>query len=121
MNDELRFHLGDKAEKLYFSVFDETNNRNHFPVKFRRLADRMQEYALDIHSDLLDANAYRTDISYQKVKRNELLTSAITKCNKLMSLVKYCVYAQRISFARSEEWTKLVNEIKYMSLSLRSK
>ena len=81
----------------------------------------MQEYALDIHSDLLDANAYRTDISYQKVKRNELLTSAITKCNKLMSLVKYCVYAQRISFARSEEWTKLVNEIKYMSLSLRSK
>lgn len=121
MADESRFYLGDKAEKLYFSIFDETCNRNHFPVKFRRLADRMQEYALDIHSDVMDANAYRADVSYQKVKRNELFTSAIAKCNKLMSLVKYCVASQRISFARSEEWTGLVNDVKNMALSLRSK
>ena len=56
MSDGVKFDIGDKAEKLYFSVFDLTTNRSHYPVKFRRMADRLQEYAFDIHSDLLDAN-----------------------------------------------------------------
>ena len=44
MSDETKFEIGNKAELLYYSVFDLTTNRQHYPVKFRRLADKLQEY-----------------------------------------------------------------------------
>lgn len=49
MSDELKFEIGNKTEQLLFSVFDITTNRKHYPVKFRRLSDKLQEYVLDIH------------------------------------------------------------------------
>lgn len=119
MGDELKFEIGNEAEQLYFSVFDLTTNRNRYPVKFRRLADKLQEYALDIHSDVLDANSFKTDSMQHKVKRYDLQTSAITKCNKFLSLVKYSLHAQLISFSTSEKWTSLVHDIKYMTLAWR--
>lgn len=117
--DEQKFEIANKAEKLYFSVFDYTTNRQHYPVRFRRLGDRLQEYALDIHSDLLDANSFTADTIQHKAKRYELKTSAITKCNKFLSLTKYSLHAHLISFATSEAWTELVNDIKFMTLAWR--
>ena len=104
MSDETKFEIGNKAEQLYYSVFDLTTNRQHYPVKFRRLADKLQEYALDIHSDVLDANAYPTDSYEHKQKRWNLQTSAITKCNK---------------FLTSEKWVALAHDIKFMTLRWR--
>lgn len=43
MSDEIKFEIGNKAEQLVFNVFDITTNRNHYPVKFRRLSDKLQE------------------------------------------------------------------------------
>lgn len=117
--DELKFAIGNKAEQLYFSVFDITTNRNHYPVKFRRLADRLQEYALDIHSDLLDANAYKTDSAQHKARRNDLQTKAITQCNKFLSLVKYSLHTKLISGVTAEKWTSLAHDIKFMTLAWR--
>ena len=116
---ETKFEIGNKAEKLYFSVFDLTTNRNHYPVKFRRMADKLQECALEIFSDVMDANSFKTDSIQHKTKRYDLQTSAITKCNKFLSLTKYSLHAHLISFATSEEWTNLVHDIKYMSLAWR--
>lgn len=119
MSDGVKFEIGNKSEKLYFSIFDLTTNRSHYPIKFRRMADRMQEYALDIHSDLLDANSYPTDSYKHKQERYDLQTRAITKCNKILSLIKYSFHAQLISAATSEKWTNLVHDIKYMTLAWR--
>lgn len=119
MSDGVRFEIGDKSEKLYFSIFDLTTNRSHYPVKFRRMADKLQEYALDIHSNLLDANSYPTDSYKHKRERYDLQTKAITNCNKILSLIKYSLHAQLISAATSEEWTNLVHDIKYMTLAWR--
>ena len=119
MNDDIRFKIGDKAEKLYFTVFDLTTNRKNYPIKFRRLADKLQEYALDIHSDVIDANSFKADSATHKQKRYDLQTSAITKCNKFASLIKYSLHAHLISAATSEKWTNLVHDIKYMTLSWR--
>ena len=116
---EITFEIAVKSETLYFSVFDITTNRSRYPVKFQRLATRLQEYALDIHSDILDANAYRADTPQHRAKRFELQTSAITKCNKLMSLIKYSLHAQLISYATSEAWTATVHDIKNMTLAWR--
>lgn len=90
---EQSFELAKKSEELYFSIFDITTNRDHYPVRHQRLSARLQDYALDIHGDILDANAYRADTPAQKMKRYEFQTKAITDCNKLMSLVKYSACA----------------------------
>lgn len=119
MSETIKFEIGNKAEKLYFSVFDLTTSRNHYPVRFRRLADKLQEYALDIHSDVLDANSFKTDSVQHKSKRYDLQTNAITKCNKFLSLVKYSLHARLISVSTSEEWTNLAHDIKYMALAWR--
>lgn len=119
MSEDIKFEIGNKAEQLLFSVFDITTNRNHYPVKFWRLSDKLQEYALDIHSDVLDANSFKTDSPLHKAKRYDLQTSAITKCNKFLSLTKYSLHAHLISFATSESWTNLVHDIKFMTLAWR--
>ncbi len=119
MAEEVRFKLADKAENLYFDVFNITTNRDHYPVKYRRMADKLQEYALDIYNDIMDANSFISDTPQHKVKRFDLQTSAITKCNKFLSLVKYSVHAKLISFAKSEEWTKKAHDIKNMALAWR--
>lgn len=119
MGNDVRFLLGDKAEKLYFSVLDETSNRKHFPVKFRRLADRMQEYALDIHSDIMEANGMRTDSVSNKVRRYDTQTRVITRCSKFMSLVKYCLHAKLIGSSLAEQWAEMINDVKYMTLAWR--
>ena len=116
---EAKFELADKAEALYFSIFDITTNRKHYPVKFQRLSTRLQDYALDIHSNILDANSYRTDIPEQKAKRIEHQTNVITTCNKILSLVKYSLSAHLISFATSEKWVSLTNDIKNITLAWR--
>lgn len=119
MSEETKFLIGEKAEILYTEVFDLTTNRQHYPVKFRRLADKLQEYVLDIHSDIMDANSYPTDTSNHKQKRYDLQTSAITKCNKLASLVKYSLHAHLISFSTSEKLITLMHDVKFMALAWR--
>ena len=116
---ELTFDIGTKAEQLYFSVFDITTNRSHYPVKYRRLSDRLQECALDIYSDLMDANSFKTDSPQHISKRKDLQTGAVAKCNKFLSLVKYSVHAKLISYATAEKWTSLAHDIKFMTLAWR--
>ena len=88
-------------------------------MKFRRMADRLQEYALDIHSDVMDANSFPSDSAKHKQMRYDLQTSAITKCNKFLSLTKYSLHAHLISAATSEAWTNLAHDIKFMTLAWR--
>lgn len=110
-----QFELGNKAESLYFNVFDITTNRDHYPVRHRRLADRLQDYVLSIHSDLLDANALRPG----DPDRYKYQTRVISTCTKFLSLTKYSLHARLISFATSEKWTALAHDIKYMTLAWR--
>lgn len=122
MGEEVKFEIGNKAEQLYFSVFDVTTVRQHYPVRYRRIADRLQELSLNIYGYLLDANAYVPDSAEgNKEKRIEKQTLAITKCNEFLSLVKYSLHANLISAAMSEQWTGLAYDIKHMTLAWRKK
>ena len=117
--EESQFEIGNKAEKLYFAVFDVTTNRQHYPVRFRRLSDKLQEYALDVYSNLIDANSFKADTPQHRVTKYDLQTKAITTCNKFLSLTRYSLHAKLISFATSEEWTQLAHDVKFMSLAWR--
>lgn len=119
MSNDNKFEIGNKSEKLYFSVFDITTNRKHYPVKYKRLADQLQKYSLRIHSDLLSANAIKNDTEMHRQKRYDLQTEVITDCNVFLSLVKYSLHAQLISASTSEKWTNLSHDIKFMTLAWR--
>jgi len=120
MNEKnTKFEIGDKAETLYFDVFDRTTNRKNYPVKFRRMADKLQEFSLDIYSYLLDANSFSGVSEENRRRRYTLKTRAITCCNKFLSLTKYSLHAHLISAATSETWTNLAHDIKFMTLAWR--
>lgn len=119
MTEEVRFEIGDKAEQLYFGVFDITTNRKHYPVKFRRLADTLQACVLDIHGNIMGANAIKADAPQHRAKRFDLQTQAIAECNKFLSLIKYSLHAGLISASTGEAWTGLAHDIKFMTLAWR--
>lgn len=121
MSEEVRFEIGNKAEQLYFSVFDVTTIRQHYPVRYRRIADKLQEISLNIYGYLLDANSYAPDSEGHRDKRTEKQTLAITECNKFLSLTRYSLHAKLISATMSEQWTGLVYDIKHMTLAWRKK
>ena len=113
------FEIGVKAEELYFDVLDKTTSRDHYPVRFRRLSDKIQELALDIYCGAVDANAIRTVTQTGREKAYEEKTLVISGCNKLLSLTKYSMRKNLISAATGEKWTSLIHDVKYMSLAWR--
>lgn len=118
-NKENSFQIGNKAENLYNAIFDITTSKKHMPVKFARLANRLQDYSLEIHSNVYNANALRVDIPSHKQKRFDLQTSAIANCDKLESLVKYTRRKELISDSVCEEVSGLICDIRNMTLSWR--
>lgn len=119
MAEELKFEIGNKAEKLYFDVFDITTNRKSYPVKHRRIADKLQETVLNIYCHLLDANSIKADTAQRKEKRFDVQTAAITECNKFLSLAKYSLHAGLISAATCERWADFAHDVKFMTLAWR--
>lgn len=117
MSDNKNFQIGDKAEELYFSVFDATTDRQHYPIRFRRLSDELQRCSLMIHDNLATANSIRPDTLQRKTKRYDLQMEAVAKCNRLDSLTKYSLRKHLISVATSELWSGLILDIKCMTLA----
>jgi len=119
MSNENKFLIGNKAEKLYFDILDKTTNRKKYPVKFRRLADKLQETSLEIYSCVIDANEITPNTLSRKQCKFDMQTNAISGCKKLNSLIKYCLHSSLISNAVGEYWSSLATEIKKMTLAWR--
>lgn len=109
-----------KAKQLAAHTLRITSNCNHFPKKYRfSLVDKMQIKALNIYENLLEAN--RTDIKYYKRDRSELQTKAITYCDELLFYIELSNELKLISSSSMEYWSKMVCDIKHMTLAWRSK
>lgn len=97
-----------------------TSNCNRYPKKYRfSLVDKMQIKALEIYESLMEAN--RTDIRTYKKERNELQTKAITYCDELIFYIELSFRLNIISAKSMEYWSKMVSDIKHMSIAWRSK
>ena len=118
---EKTFNIGIKAEALFASVFDATTSRNHYPVRFKRLADRMQDCVSNIYCDAIDANEMPINTQSRKDAKFDLQTRVISNCKKMLMLSKYSLEKKMISGATCELWTGLIMDIKYMTLAWRSK
>ena len=79
----------------------------------------MQNKALEIYEYLYEAN--RTDIKMYARERSELQTKAITHCDELLFYIELSHKLNIINVNSMEYWSKMVSDIKHMSIAWRSK
>ena len=115
------FTIGEKAKELMTSILDITTSRSHYPIKFKRVSDRLQECALNIYCLSVDANGIVANTQGRKDKKYDLQTEIVTNCDKLLSFAEYSLNTHMISGSICEKWTGLAKDIKFMTLSWRSK
>ena len=116
-NNDLRVVI--KAKELTVHTIRFTSNCNKFPKKYRfTLCDRMQNKAMTIYELLLEAN--RTHLS-TKFVRSELQSKAILMCDELLFYIELCLQLSIIESRSAEYWSKLVSDIKFMTIAWRTK
>ena len=109
-----------KAKELAVHSFKLTSNCNRYPKKYRHsLVDRIQIKSLDIYETLLEAN--RINNMTHKWQRCEMITRAITLCDELLFYIELSMELDLLNDKSAEYWSKMVADIKYMSLAWRSK
>lgn len=109
-----------KAKELAVHSFKLTSNCNRYPKKYRHsLVDRIQVKSLDIHDTLLEAN--RINNVAHKRQRCEAITRAITLCDELLFYIELSMSLDLMKDNSAAYWSKLVQDVKYMSIAWRSK
>ena len=116
-NNELKVIV--KSKELAVHTIKLTSNCNKFPKKYRfTLCDRMQNKSMNIYELLLEAN--RTHLSNLSL-RNDLQTKVILNCDELLFYIEMCLQLQIIQPNSAEYWSKLVSDIKFMTIKWRTK
>ena len=109
-----------KAKELAVHSFKLTSNSNRYPKKDRHsLCDRIQIRSMDLYETLLEAN--RINNATNKWQRCEMITRAITLCDKLLFYIELSMLLDLLNDKSAEYWSKMVMDIKYMSIAWRSR
>jgi len=117
---EEHFDIILKAQALAEHTLRITSNCNRYPKKYRfSLVDKMQNKALEIYEYLHEAN--RTDFRRYRQERSELQTKAITRCDQLLFYIELSHKLDIINEKSMEYWSKMVSDVKNMSLAWRTK
>ena len=109
-----------KAKELSVHSFKLTSNCNRFPKKYRHsLVDRIQLKSLDIYETLFEAN--RINNMTNKRERCDAITRAITLCDELLFYIELSMNLDLLSDGSAAYWSKMVSDVKYMSIAWRTK
>lgn len=109
-----------KSKELAEHTLRVTSNANRYPKKYRfSLVDKMQNKSLEIYEYLHEAN--RTDLREYARERSELQTKAITHCDEFLFYIELSYKLNIINDKSMEYWSKMVTDIKRMTIAWRSK
>lgn len=109
-----------KAKELAVHSFKLTSNCNRYPKKYRHsLVDRIQIKSLETYETLLEANRIN-NVSHKR-ERCETITQAITLCDELLFYIELSMNLELLSDKSAEYWSKMVRDVKYMSIAWRTK
>ena len=109
-----------KAKELAVHSFKLTSNCNRYPKKYRHsLVDRIQLKSLDIFDTLMEAN--RINNTTYRRERCEMITRAITFCDELLFYIELSMLLQLLTDNSAAYWSKMVSDVKYMSIAWRTK
>ena len=108
------------AKNLAEHTLRVTSNCNRYPKKYRfSLVDKMQNKSLEIYEYLYEAN--RTGLRTYRQERLELQTKAITHCDELLFYIELSYKLNIINDKSMGYWSKMVSDIKHMTIAWRSK
>lgn len=113
------FNIGIKAAKLMEHTFVVTSNKKRYPNKYIALIKRIQNKAMDIYEFALDANSI--DLKTNRELRYDTQNKVIKTCDKLSCLVEMSMNLNLIGSDTVKSWQKLICDVKYMTLSWRTK
>lgn len=120
MNNQDDLQVITKSMNLVEHTFILTSNINRYPKKYRySLVPKIQELSMGIYEKLMEAN--RTRVDEEKVVRSELQTKAILSCDKLLFFIDLSNRLNLLSYKSMEYWSKMVTDIKYMTIAWRKK
>ncbi len=109
-----------KAKELMKHTYVLTSNLNRYPKKYRHsLVDRLQLKSMDIYENLMEAN--RISNVTDKKLRCETITRAITLCDELLTYIELSMELSILNTKSAEYWSKMVSDVKYMSIAWRTK
>ena len=109
-----------KAKELAVHSFKLTSNINRYPKKYRHsLVDKIQIKSLEIYEALTEAN--RIHNATAKNARCETITKAITYCDELLFFIELSMNLELLNGASAGYWSKMVSDVKYMSIAWRTK
>lgn len=96
-----------------------TSNPNRYPKKYRfSLVDKMANKSMNIYECLVEAN--RTSLQCMKRERLELITKSIVYCDELLFYIELSSKLNIINQKSMEYWSKMVKDVKYMSIKWRT-
>ena len=120
MGDNRELQVILKAKELAKHTLVVTSNARRYPKKYRfSLVDKMQNKSMEIYEALYEAN--RTDIKNFKRERLEKQTQAITYCDELLFYIELSHEINIINSQSMEYWSKMVSDIKHMTIAWRTK
>lgn len=109
-----------KAKELAKHSFLLTSNSNRYPKKYRHsLCDKIQIKSLEIYEMLFEAN--RINNVTQKSLRCEVITKAITHCDELQFFIELSMDLGILNAQSAAYWSKMVSDVKYMSIAWRTR
>lgn len=88
-------------------------------MKYRRLADQLQEISFRIFCSAIDANTEDANTQKGREKRYQHKTNIIADCIKIDGLIEYCLRAKMISSATAAELIEMESSIKAMTTAWR--
>lgn len=109
-----------KAKELAVHSFKLTSNCNRYPKKYRHsLVDQIQKDSIALYKMLRRAN--RTNNVTHKQIRCEVITEAIGLCDDLLFYIELSMELGLLNDKSAEYWSKMVMDVKYMSIAWRTK
>ena len=109
-----------KAKELAAHTLKLTSNCNRYPKKYRHsLVDKIQNKSLDLYTTLFEAN--RVNNKTDKRVRCDKITEGITYCDELLFFIELSMELNILSDSSAQHWSKMVMDVKYMSIAWRTK
>lgn len=98
-----------------------TSNHKRYPKKYVVLIHKIQSTCMGIYDALMRANRLQLQLNNEKSERLKLQTEAVTLCDELSCYVQISMELNLIGSDTVEYWQKKISDIKYMTISWRTK
>lgn len=111
-----------KAKDLVKHTMILTSNTDRYPKKYRfTLTDRLQNKVLSIYECLLEANELNLNVPEERRQRQALQTRVLTYTKELLYFIELSVELKLLELKSAEYWSKMVFDIRYMTMAWRKK